>query len=436
MSWGSLASNQMVSFTDAQSSGFPLNSGQSPITSDKCMTKNDILTLYTVSSEALVSYASNQLVPKFSWLSQDPLVFIPNINSGSITSLENNGFNFNETRNQSPIAEITHEHLVVGCSKTGPSTNVFAITRAFMGFNTSTIDSMTVGGIKVNINFNNESVITKQYCIVALSIQYPATHAWNANDFSLPTNSVTFNGNTIYSEIISINPGQTGDILFPFNAAGLAYVNGTNDATFALMEYFNDWKNLEPTPFASTIREIRGFRGEMKLYYQSPTPPIYTYQVSNIGHSSSNSACLASGETYSTYYSFSSSIVEGMVLYTEQGMINPFNGNNLYYKSGDTNSSFFINTVGVVTPITVCSVTAYTYFMGSGQDSETSACNIFSQEHTWYSDSNTLGYGVRFFTDNSLTTPVDGLNKWYKNFDANTSYLIDSDGYIINEQVC
>lgn len=69
MAWGDLASNQMVSFTDAQSGGFNLNSGQSPVTSNQCMTKNDALTKYALDSSYMSGYASNQLVPKSAWIS-------------------------------------------------------------------------------------------------------------------------------------------------------------------------------------------------------------------------------------------------------------------------------------------------------------------------------------------------------------------------------
>lgn len=65
MAWGDLASNQMVSYTDAQTSGFALQSGQSQVTSNQCMTKSDITTKYNVT---ISGYSSNQLVPKSAWV--------------------------------------------------------------------------------------------------------------------------------------------------------------------------------------------------------------------------------------------------------------------------------------------------------------------------------------------------------------------------------
>ena len=60
------ASNQMVTFTQAQSLGFSLKSGQSHVTSNQCMTKSDALAKYNVT---ISGYADNQLVPKSAWVS-------------------------------------------------------------------------------------------------------------------------------------------------------------------------------------------------------------------------------------------------------------------------------------------------------------------------------------------------------------------------------
>jgi len=49
MAWSDVQSNQMVSFTDAQTSGFSLKPGQSHVTSNQCMTKDEITTKYYVS---------------------------------------------------------------------------------------------------------------------------------------------------------------------------------------------------------------------------------------------------------------------------------------------------------------------------------------------------------------------------------------------------
>lgn len=63
------ASNQMVTFTQAASLGFSLNSGQSHVTSNQCMTKSEALAKYNLSSSDMDSYSNNQLVPRSAWVS-------------------------------------------------------------------------------------------------------------------------------------------------------------------------------------------------------------------------------------------------------------------------------------------------------------------------------------------------------------------------------
>lgn len=62
------ASNQMVTFTQASTLGFTLNTGQSHVTSNQCMTKSDALAKYNLSAESMNGYANNQLVPRSAWV--------------------------------------------------------------------------------------------------------------------------------------------------------------------------------------------------------------------------------------------------------------------------------------------------------------------------------------------------------------------------------
>jgi hypothetical protein len=75
MSWSGLASNQMVTFTNAQSSPFSLKPGQSSVTSNQCMTKLDITTKYNVT---VSGYADNQLVPKSAWVGSSFSILLSN----------------------------------------------------------------------------------------------------------------------------------------------------------------------------------------------------------------------------------------------------------------------------------------------------------------------------------------------------------------------
>jgi hypothetical protein len=81
MAWIDLANKQMVSFTDAQTSGIALKAGQSHVTSNECMTKIQIQAKYNVLTAPMDSFASNQLVEKEKWASASSCT--PFIISGS-----------------------------------------------------------------------------------------------------------------------------------------------------------------------------------------------------------------------------------------------------------------------------------------------------------------------------------------------------------------
>lgn len=81
MAFNDLASNQGVSFTNAQTSGAPLKPGQSHTTSNEIMTKNDLTTKYNVlaSNSTLSPKSSGQCVAKRDFT---PVLYC---NSASIT---------------------------------------------------------------------------------------------------------------------------------------------------------------------------------------------------------------------------------------------------------------------------------------------------------------------------------------------------------------
>jgi hypothetical protein len=67
MAWSDVGQEQMVSFADAQSSGFQLRALQTNPGTNQCMSKTEALTRYLLSSGSMASYSSNQLVPKKDW---------------------------------------------------------------------------------------------------------------------------------------------------------------------------------------------------------------------------------------------------------------------------------------------------------------------------------------------------------------------------------
>jgi len=69
MAWSSLANNQMVSYLDAQTSGFTIKPGQTNPGTNKCMTKDEAFAMYYLTATANTNaLASNQLIQKSFWL--------------------------------------------------------------------------------------------------------------------------------------------------------------------------------------------------------------------------------------------------------------------------------------------------------------------------------------------------------------------------------
>ena len=67
MAWSGITNNQMVTYTDAQTSGLPLMASQSHVSSNKCMIKSEILLKYDIKTNLLSGFTNNQLVPKVNW---------------------------------------------------------------------------------------------------------------------------------------------------------------------------------------------------------------------------------------------------------------------------------------------------------------------------------------------------------------------------------
>lgn len=153
MAWGDLASNQMVTFTDAQTSSFVLNSGQSPVTSNECMTKSQALTKYNIDASAMSAYASNQLVPKSVW--SNGFYIINDTNGYAINcsiELSNGGTLY--TTNSNGIINIGD---ILYVEDAGPNVS---------GAGTTSYNAINEGGVRKIITTNTSGVvITKANCI-------------------------------------------------------------------------------------------------------------------------------------------------------------------------------------------------------------------------------------------------------------------------------
>jgi len=141
MAWNELSPNQMVSFTDAQSSPFLLNPGESSVTSNQCIDKATALTKYALSSSAMDAYDSNQLVPKSVWFSSgggggggDLIDSCVSMDLGSFTSGQ-------------LYAVFSITFSIAPVSVTNFTVNITGLTSGFSTSKTLSTSDLTSGGV-------------------------------------------------------------------------------------------------------------------------------------------------------------------------------------------------------------------------------------------------------------------------------------------------
>jgi hypothetical protein len=144
------ASNQMITFTVAQSLGFSLNAGQSHVTSNQCMTKNDALTKYNLDASYMSSYASNQLVPKSVWVSGLPYIQYNRTSGGLLASSECSKFGTWPT--------TVYKQISTGRFFTNSS-----LTTVFNGNNYWYLFYDSISGNTSNLNIDNSGYISNSY---------------------------------------------------------------------------------------------------------------------------------------------------------------------------------------------------------------------------------------------------------------------------------
>ena len=198
MSWSGLASNQMVTFTNAQGGGFTLVPGESAVTSNECMTKSDALTKYQLSSSAMSSYANNQLVPKSVWIGVNYYIFTNQYNSAdSNTNICTLPLDVNQT------LYTTNSNGIVGVGDLmyildGGYNVIIAGSSGFVYY---TYDEGS-SRVWVEINPTTGVIISKTYCTVAYAYEVRLGNS-NAEACSAFTETV-YSDSSIFAEGIVI----------------------------------------------------------------------------------------------------------------------------------------------------------------------------------------------------------------------------------------
>lgn len=162
--------------------------------------------------------------------------------------------------------------VIAQCHAGIPANFTFPTARGFMGFNTSSITSASSGGIKINLassgqNNDNSLQAATRFVLVATNGSHPPNYVFTGSDYTTGLIGGTGGGTQLYSEIVTISPGQTGDILIPFNAQGIGTIVAFSSISLVLMEYDHDWLNIAPTIQYSYNNFIRAASANVKLYY-------------------------------------------------------------------------------------------------------------------------------------------------------------------------
>jgi hypothetical protein len=170
MPWATLASNQMVSYTDAQGGGFTLQPGQSAVTSNQCMTKSDATTKYVLDTSYLTSYASNQLIPKSVWVAGSTTITVIwqaavgcltaswVFRKNGVTQASGGGFNdgtFTCVVGDVLVAEMTSGIKGIGCSFAATAIERNGVQVASdnqSGFNVTSTSTWTVTSGTASVN--------------------------------------------------------------------------------------------------------------------------------------------------------------------------------------------------------------------------------------------------------------------------------------------
>jgi hypothetical protein len=102
--------------------------------------------------------------------------------------------------------------------------------------------------------------------------------------------------------------------------------------------------------------------------------------------------------------------------------------------STSTSTSTTTTTVAPTSTTTTTTTTSAgtAYGVSTAGETEYDACTYYDNSQTIYGNNTTWLTVTRFYTDSGMTTPFNGSNSWYNEYNASTSYVIqiDTGGYI------
>jgi len=129
--------------------------------------------------------------------------------------------------------------------------------RFYAGFDTTAITTATIATITIDLE-NNQLTFPDYFVVMITNTTLPANHVWTTADYNEGVLGI------IASDQVLIDTITLGVITFNLNATALAYINGSNDATFSIVNVTHDLYNEAPD-IIDGIQHIQGFLTDVYL---------------------------------------------------------------------------------------------------------------------------------------------------------------------------
>ena len=207
MAFSDLASNQMVSFTDAASGGFVLKPGKSHITSNQMVNKAAALDLYYLDLVVLSFYDNGELIPKIDWVNPIEYFLVANNweyenSQPSVCALTiDAGYAPLYTTNENGIVEVGDILYIL----------IENVYQPYMG-NDDDYVSYIQGGVRVwlQVDQDNGEILTKGNCLIDNDINVYKSFLGNPVGGNVDLTAIATE--VVTSSVLTINYLATGSV--------------------------------------------------------------------------------------------------------------------------------------------------------------------------------------------------------------------------------
>lgn len=327
MAWSSLASNQMVNQDDAQSSPFSLNSGQSHGSGTQCFTKDAALTKYNLDASVMSGFASNQLVPKSSWV------------AGAVANAFTFGPDVSATASGSCLLSTTGYTVYSADTVLGPNSLLFQnAAMTLPAFQNGTV----YGNPYINSSYGPMRLtVNSEYCFISSyigSCSGVSSFSFGTVDSGSSAGACSGGntGRTLYSNSTILS---TGNQLYTDQYLMFKFTPGDGTQSYYLHSGSNSYRVTSS--------------GIIDLITACTTG--VSFPRDSIGYSTRILSC-DNASFNSTFYGTDNQFVVGDTVYTNSSLTTTFNGSNLWWAVVNlaSSESIRIGTNGVITARGAC----------------------------------------------------------------------------------